>query len=113
VVDTYNWSGFVTEEGSVTEVYGSTKFVAGSQCSAQPDSFTNWVGIGGYGVSGLIQNGFWNAHSTGSFPFYEVVYGSTGGIGATQMDLLPTPLWEIGSTFRSNTSEEMTVFEPP
>lgn len=71
--DTANWSGVTTAEQPVTQVYASTPFKSGSLCAAQPDSFSNWVGLGGVNGTGLIQNGFVSAHGSGSYAFYEFV----------------------------------------
>jgi len=74
-LDSYNWSGAVAEGGGFTEAYGMTTFNNGVGCSAQPDSYANWVGIGGKASVGkLLQNGFWSDHLGGkSFPFWEAI----------------------------------------
>lgn len=97
LTNTPNWSGVLTEEGSITETYGSTNFLASSACGGSTDSFTNWVGIGGYGVDNLIQNGFWTSPGLGSFPYYEVLGPSGYGINVTPESLYPSP--SLGDAF--------------
>jgi hypothetical protein len=97
----------MSQEGSVTEVYGHTSFFAGTLCSTQPDSFTNWVGIGGYRIPQLIQAGFWNSHTGGSYPYYEVL-GADHAINATNADIYPRPAlgdsFNISVTYESGTA---------
>lgn len=72
-MDSENWSGMISRQNSVTEAYGTTTYNAGTPCSVQPDSFTQWVGIGGYAGSPLLQNGFWADHASGHFAFWEAL----------------------------------------
>lgn len=72
----YNWSGMVNTGGSITETYGTTKYTVGTPCAAQPDSFTQWVGIGGWYSGRLLQNGFWADHSNGHYAFWEALNNS-------------------------------------
>ncbi|MBO0880946.1 MAG: hypothetical protein J2P17_11505 [Mycobacterium sp.] len=72
-----NWSGEVATRGGYTEAYGTATYQPGSACATQPDSYANWVGLGGGNGSSvrLLQNGFWHSHGTGSYPFVEAING--------------------------------------
>lgn len=73
-LDVANWSGSIATVGGYTEAYGETTFNPGSLCATQPDSYTNWVGLGGDGNSYLLQNGFWSDHTNAmSVPFFELI----------------------------------------
>ncbi len=83
------WAGVISTAAPITETYGSTEWNPGTPCAAQPDGYTNWVGIGGVGLDhGLLQNGFWSSHQTGSSNlFYEAII-----TGTTSLDTTPVPL---------------------
>ncbi|MFC4244715.1 hypothetical protein ACFOYW_15175 [Gryllotalpicola reticulitermitis] len=105
-LDSDNWSGSISTAGGITEVYGRTTFKGGSQCSTQPDSYTNWVGIGGWDSTKLLQNGFWNGHTTNSFLFYEAIDGTTdtGTVPVTIANTNQGDTFNISTTYSAGTA---------
>lgn len=83
-----NWSGSVTTNttNKITEAVGTTTWYDASTCSAH-SGWAHWVGIGGYGVPELLQNGFIQGQTGGSHLFWEAI---GNGVGLPAETLSPT-----------------------
>ncbi len=68
-----NWSGVVAYSGNYDAAVGTTHFFTTSSCSTTPNSFANWVGLGGYSSNRLLQNGFMTYEGGGRHPFFEAI----------------------------------------
>ena len=105
------WSGAFASSGGLTEAYGETTFKAGGPCGAQPDSYTNWVGIGGNGpMTNLVQNGFWSDHTGGlSYPFWEAIsyiaHYDTHVVPITAAGVNLNDVFNISTTFNTDTQK--------
>ncbi|MDQ2837454.1 MAG: hypothetical protein M3Y42_09305 [Actinomycetota bacterium] len=100
-----NWAGILAYGSAFTTAYGATTYNPGSTCAqAEPDSYTNWVGLGGYNTGRLIQNGFITTHTGGSYPFLELLNSDTGvDTHTVRMDISGDPNNGSGHTFNLQT----------
>lgn len=73
-----NWAGLVDTDGaSYTEAYARTTIQSENNSCSPDDAHADWVGLGGWGSSQLLQNGVGSAGNvTGFFAWWEAIDGT-------------------------------------